>query len=124
MNFYRDEVCLSLTASREHRFWTQYHKGAIHVRRKTTVVSSLQKARTNRTEAIPCWQAEETRQNYCYLWQVPGNIVKQSHVGRQKKLVKIIVTCGKCRVTLSSKTTNAAAPEQQEDEESWTKRIV
>ena len=43
---------------------------------------------------------------------------KQSHVGRQKKLVKIIVTCGKCRVTLSSKTTNAAAPEQQKDEES------
>ena len=43
---------------------------------------------------------------------------KQSYVGRQKKLVKIIVTCGKCRVTLSSKTTNAAAPEQQKDEES------
>ena len=43
---------------------------------------------------------------------------KQSYVGRQKKLVKIIVTCGKCRVTLSSKTTNAPALEQQEDEES------
>ena len=24
------------------------------------------------------WQTEETRQNYCYLWQVPDNVVKQN----------------------------------------------
>ena len=42
---------------------------------------------------------------------------KQSSVGRQKKLVKIVVTCGKCRVTLSSKTTSAAALAQQENEQ-------
>ena len=36
---------------------------------------------------------------------------KQSHIGKQKKLVKIVVTCGRCRITLSSKTTSAAALE-------------
>ena len=41
---------------------------------------------------------------------------KQSYVGRQKVLVKIIITCFKCRTTLSSKTTNAAALEQSEEE--------
>ncbi len=41
---------------------------------------------------------------------------KHSHIGRQKKLVKIIVTCGRCRVTLSSRTTSASALEQQENE--------
>ena len=40
---------------------------------------------------------------------------KQSHIGKQKKLVKIVVTCGKCRITLSSKTTSAAALEQNQD---------
>lgn len=40
---------------------------------------------------------------------------KQSYIGRQKELVKIIVTCGRCRITLSSKTTRAAALEQSED---------
>ena len=39
---------------------------------------------------------------------------KQSFVGRQKKLVKIIITCSRCRTTLSSKTTSAAALEQSE----------
>ncbi len=37
---------------------------------------------------------------------------KQSHVGRQKNLVKIIVTCLKCRTTLSSKTAVASALEE------------
>ena len=41
---------------------------------------------------------------------------KQSYVGRQKELVRIIITCFKCRTTLSSKTTSAAALEQSEDE--------
>ena len=40
---------------------------------------------------------------------------KQSHIGKQKKLVKIVVTCGRCRITLSSKTTSAAALEQNQD---------
>ena len=39
---------------------------------------------------------------------------KQSYVGRQKELVKIIITCFRCRTTLSSKTTSAAALEQSE----------
>lgn len=43
---------------------------------------------------------------------------KQSYVGRQKELVKIIITCFKCRSTLSSKTTSAAALEQGEEETS------
>ena len=37
---------------------------------------------------------------------------KQSYVGRQKELVRIIITCFKCRITLSSKMTRAAALEQ------------
>ena len=37
---------------------------------------------------------------------------KQSHVGRQKTLVKTIVTCLKCRTTLSSKTTSASVLEE------------
>ena len=41
---------------------------------------------------------------------------KQSYVGRQKELVKIIITCFKCRTTLSSKTTSAAALEQRQEE--------
>jgi hypothetical protein len=41
---------------------------------------------------------------------------KQSYVGRQKELVKIIITCFKCRITLSSKTTSVAALEQSEEE--------
>ena len=41
---------------------------------------------------------------------------KQAYVGRQKELVKIIITCFKCRTTLSSKTTSAAALEQSEEE--------
>ena len=40
---------------------------------------------------------------------------KQSHVGRQKELVRIIITCFKCRSTLSSKMTSAAALQQNED---------
>ncbi len=40
---------------------------------------------------------------------------KQSFVGRQKELVRIIITCFKCRTTLSSKMTSAAALEQNED---------
>ena len=40
---------------------------------------------------------------------------KRSYVGRQKELVKIIITCFKCRTTLSSKTTSAAALEQSEE---------
>lgn len=39
---------------------------------------------------------------------------KQSFVGRQGELVRIIITCFKCRTTLSSKTTSAAALEQNE----------
>lgn len=42
---------------------------------------------------------------------------KQSSVGRQKELVRITVTCFKCRTTLSSKTTSAAALKQNEDAE-------
>jgi C4-type Zn-finger protein len=42
---------------------------------------------------------------------------KRSGIGRQKKLVKITVTCGRCRITLTSKTTSAAALAQQENEE-------
>ena len=38
----------------------------------------------------------------------------QSYVGRQKQLVRIITTCIKCRITLSSKTTSAAALEQRQ----------
>ena len=41
---------------------------------------------------------------------------KQSYVGRQKELVRIIITCFKCRTTLSGKTTSAAALEQSEEE--------
>jgi len=41
---------------------------------------------------------------------------KQSYVGRQRELVKIIITCFKCRTTLSSKTTSAAALEQSQEE--------
>ena len=40
---------------------------------------------------------------------------KQSSIGRQKELVRIIITCFKCRTTLSSKTTSAAALERNED---------
>ena len=40
---------------------------------------------------------------------------KQSHIGKQRKLVKIVVTCGRCRITLSSKTTSAAALEQDQN---------
>ena len=41
---------------------------------------------------------------------------KQSSIGRQKELVRITITCFKCRTTLSSKTTSAAALEQSEDD--------
>ena len=41
---------------------------------------------------------------------------KQSSIGRQKELVRIIITCFKCRTTLSSKTTSAAALEQSEND--------
>ena len=41
---------------------------------------------------------------------------KQAFVGRQKALVKIIITCFRCRTTLSSKTTSAAALGQSEEE--------
>ena len=41
---------------------------------------------------------------------------KQSFVGRQKVLVKIIITCFRCRTTLSSRTTSAAALEQSKAE--------
>lgn len=40
---------------------------------------------------------------------------KPSPIGRQKKLIKITVTCGRCRITLTSKTTSASALEQQEN---------
>lgn len=40
---------------------------------------------------------------------------KQSAIGRQKQLVRIIVTCARCRTTLSSKTTSAAALQQSEE---------
>ncbi len=40
---------------------------------------------------------------------------KRSNIGRQKELVRITVTCGKCRITLSSRTTSAAVLEQSED---------
>ena len=40
---------------------------------------------------------------------------KQSTIGRQKELVRITVTCFKCRTTLSSKTTSAAALQQNQD---------
>ena len=56
--------------------WTQYHKGVMRVRNKTTVVPSLPKARTNRAESILCWQTETTGQNYHYLYQVSHNAVK------------------------------------------------
>ena len=39
---------------------------------------------------------------------------KQSSIGRQKELVRITITCFKCRITLSSKTTSAAALEQND----------
>ena len=45
---------------------------------------------------------------------------KRSYVGKQKALIKIIITCFKCRTTLSSKTTRAAALEQLEDESTQT----
>ena len=41
---------------------------------------------------------------------------KQSSIGRQKELVRIIITCFKCRTTLSSKTTSAAALEQSQND--------
>ena len=37
---------------------------------------------------------------------------KQNKVGRHGKLVKIVTTCGRCRTTLSSKTTSAQVVEQ------------
>ena len=37
---------------------------------------------------------------------------KQSNVGKQKKLVRVTITCFKCRTTLLSKITSAAALEQ------------
>lgn len=40
---------------------------------------------------------------------------KQTSIGRQKELIRITVTCFKCRTTLSSKTTSAAALQQNED---------
>ncbi|MXV73313.1 hypothetical protein F4Z99_03425 [Candidatus Poribacteria bacterium] len=40
---------------------------------------------------------------------------KRSSIGRQKELVRIVITCFKCRTTLSSKTTSAAALEQNEE---------
>ncbi len=39
---------------------------------------------------------------------------KQSSIGRQKELVRITITCFKCCTTLSSKTTSAAALEQND----------
>ena len=45
---------------------------------------------------------------------------KQSYVGKQKALVRIIVTCFKCRTTLSSKTIRAAALEQTETDPTQT----
>ena len=42
---------------------------------------------------------------------------KQSPIGRQKKLVKITITCGRCRITLTSKTTSVSALAQQENAE-------
>ena len=42
---------------------------------------------------------------------------KQSGIGRQKKLVKITITCGRCRITLSSKTASASALEHRENQE-------
>ena len=41
---------------------------------------------------------------------------KQNKVGRQGKLVKIVVTCQKCRTTLSSKMTSAAALQHTQEE--------
>ncbi len=43
---------------------------------------------------------------------------KVNKVGRQGKLVKIVVTCQKCRTTLSSKTTTAAVLEQMQEKDS------
>ena len=37
---------------------------------------------------------------------------KQNKVGRHGKLVKIVTTCGRCRTTLSSKTTSTQVVEQ------------
>jgi len=41
---------------------------------------------------------------------------KQSYVGRQRELVRMIIICFKCRTTLSSKTTSAAALKQSQEE--------
>ena len=37
---------------------------------------------------------------------------KENKVGKHGKLVKIVTTCGRCRTTLSSKTTSAQVVEQ------------
>ncbi len=37
---------------------------------------------------------------------------KQNKAGRHGKLVKIVTTCGRCRTTLSSKTTSTQVVEQ------------
>lgn len=41
---------------------------------------------------------------------------KQSQLGKQSNLVKLVTTCGKCRTTLSSKTVSASALEQMQAE--------
>ena len=39
---------------------------------------------------------------------------KQNKAGRHGKLVKIVTTCGRCRTTLSSKTTSTQVVEQMQ----------
>ncbi|MCH8293510.1 hypothetical protein IH992_20710 [Candidatus Poribacteria bacterium] len=45
---------------------------------------------------------------------------KHTKVGRRGKLVKIIITCRKCQITLSSKTTSAAVVEEMQAEVATT----
>ena len=41
---------------------------------------------------------------------------KQNKLGRRGNLVKLVITCQKCRITLSSKTVSASTIEQTQTE--------
>ncbi len=39
---------------------------------------------------------------------------RRAYIGRQKTLVRLIITCFKCRTTLTSRTTRADSTEKEE----------
>ncbi len=89
MNFYRGMVCLFST------------EPLADIEAKHNVTKELPMLGAKQQWCLRCQRHVQTEQ-------------KQSHIGKQRKLVKIIVTCGRCRITLSSKTTSAAAVDQNQ----------